>query len=394
MPNYLKPILLDTLKIANISTEGPTKTATGGMAADTLLKYGKKFSVEMQDALGHARTLQELYGADFSSNKQILAITDRFPGEKTLVGTTFVIDQATGVKQPIKICIPIFNCDGIFNLTQDAEGDVSTFDLNGQVVSFKKDSSGPVVNGKYTAGTDNFFYFMATADGMDAIKDQGYRAVWEDDTTYYDEDTEKMKVKSSTGGVTQYYASLEAMMAKFGVVTVMDVEIYPTIRFKESVKKGSLITYKGKDSAGNAKEIQVIAKADHSIGDWDAVGTFLFYKQQDRAAGVYFNDGKFVKWENIVNEKLAKDYGYNVIDEDTKEIIPSITDTITANLFSGCETILQVVIPKEITGIGSNAFANSSIKSIIYKGTEKEWKEVECKEGWNSGITATVEFEG
>lgn len=394
MPNYLKPILLDTLKIANISTEGPTKTATGGMAADTLLKYGKKFSVEMQDALGHASTLQELYGANLSSNKQILAITDRFPGEKTLVGTTFVIDQATGTKQPIKICIPIFNCDGIFNLTQDAEGDVSTFDLNGQVVSFEKDSSGTVVNGKYTTGTDNSFYFMTTVDGMDAIKNQGYHAVWNDDTTYYDSTTKKMKVKSSTGSVTQYYASLEAMMAKFGVVTVMNVEIYPAIRFKESVKQGSLITYKGQDSAGNAKEIKIIAEADYSAGDWDAVGTFLLYKQQDRAAGVYFNDGAFVKWENVVNEGLAETYGYNVIDEATGTIIPPITNTITANLFSGCEAIVQVVIPKEITGIGSNAFANSSIKSIIYKGTGEEWNGVECREGWNSGITATVEFEG
>lgn len=182
-------------------------------------------------------------------------------------------------------------------------------------------------------------------------------------------------------------------MAKFGVVTVMDVEIYPAIRFKESVKKGSLITYKTQDSAGNAKEIKIIAEADYSAGDWDAVGTFLFYKQQDRAAGVYFNDGKFIKWQNIVNEESAEAYGYNVIDETTGTIIPSITNTITANLFSGCKTILQAVIPKEITGIGSNAFANSSIQSIIYKGTKEEWEKVECKEGWNSGITVTVEFE-
>ena len=32
---------LKTLKIANINTEGPTKTATGGQNADVLLKYGK-----------------------------------------------------------------------------------------------------------------------------------------------------------------------------------------------------------------------------------------------------------------------------------------------------------------------------------------------------------------
>ena len=95
-----QPIHLDTLKISSISTEGPTKTATGGMAADTLLKYGKKFTIEMQDAMGRYETLSKLYGANLSTNKQILAITDRFPGEKTLVGTTFVVDQKTGAKQP------------------------------------------------------------------------------------------------------------------------------------------------------------------------------------------------------------------------------------------------------------------------------------------------------
>ena len=137
-------IYLDTLKISNITSEGPSKTATGGMAADTLLKYGKKFNIEMQDAMGRYEVLEQLYGAKAGANGQVLAITDRFPGEKTIVGTTFVIDQATGAKQPLKVIIPIYTCDGIFNLTQDAEGDVTTFDMNGQILRFESDAVGTV----------------------------------------------------------------------------------------------------------------------------------------------------------------------------------------------------------------------------------------------------------
>jgi hypothetical protein len=246
MADAKKPIHLDTLKISSISTEGPTKTATGGMAADTLLKYGKKFTIEMQDAMGRYETLSQLYGANLSDNKQILAITDRFPGEKTLVGTTFVVDQKTGAKQPLRICIPIFNCDGIFNLTQDAEGDVTTFDLNGQVARFESDSDGEVdKDGKYSVGTDNVFYFFATVKGMESIMENGYRETWEDDSA------DSFKVGTTNA------ASLEAMLAKFGVVTVMDVDIYDAVRFDDPTKTGK----------------------NYRLGEWDAKSTFEPYKQ-------------------------------------------------------------------------------------------------------------------
>jgi hypothetical protein len=194
----------------------------------------------MQDAMGRYETLSQLYGANLSTNKQILAITDRFPGEKTLVGTTFVVDQKTGAKQPLRICIPIFNCDGIFNLTQDAEGDVTTFDLNGQVARFESDVDGAVdASGKYEVGTDNVFYFFATTKGMDAIMSKGYRETWNESAT-----SEDFKVGDNA-------ASLEAMLAKFGVVTVMDVDIYDAVRF-ETVEADSL----------------------YRIGEWDAKSTF------------------------------------------------------------------------------------------------------------------------
>lgn len=193
---------LDTLKIANINQEGPTKTITGGQNADTLLKYGKTLTMEMQEALGKYDVLEAIYGVNYSPNHQIATVTDRFPRELTLVGTTFVVDQKTGAKQPIKIVIPRFLGDGIFNLTQDAEGDATVFDLNGNVLRFEGGGAGVeeqvTIEGfpedvlpdgaslssddhhgvLYGRGADNEFYFICTEEAYEDIKGNGYREAY------------------------------------------------------------------------------------------------------------------------------------------------------------------------------------------------------------------------
>lgn len=191
---------LRTLKIANINTEGPTKTATGGQNADVLLKYGKTFTIEMQDALGKYDVLEHVYGATSNAAKynsgatqyeaaNVIAITDRFPGELTLVGKTFVIDKETGAKQPIYIVIPFYLGDGIFNLTQDAEGDISVFDLNGNILRFSNasisntvDVEGAKYGAMYGKGADNQYYFFATEEAMGALLSntpKSYEELWE-----------------------------------------------------------------------------------------------------------------------------------------------------------------------------------------------------------------------
>lgn len=172
---------LRSLKISNINTEGPTKTAIGGQNADKLLKYGKTFTIEMQDALGHYDVLKHIYGANTNATGSIVAITDRFPAELTIVGTTFVVDQATGAKQPLKIIIPLFLGDGIFNLTQEAEGDVSVFDMNGDILRFEGGTALlPEDSNLYTAGADNQYYFFATDEAWNSLKDgTDYKSLWE-----------------------------------------------------------------------------------------------------------------------------------------------------------------------------------------------------------------------
>ena len=126
-------LYLDTLKIANLTMEGPTKTITGGQYSNPLIKYGKTMTMEAQDALGRAEVLERFFGCDVDSESGVISVTDKFPGAFAIEGDTFFIDQKTGEKVPVYIFIPQFLPDGIFNLTQDAEGDATVFDLNGTV---------------------------------------------------------------------------------------------------------------------------------------------------------------------------------------------------------------------------------------------------------------------
>lgn len=142
---------LDTLKIANVTVEGPTKTVTGGQYSNPLIKFGKTARLEMQDALGNSSALDALCGTitEYSSTKASykeaiadtsdetkrisLNIGNNFVGEKCIIGDSFFIDQKSGEKVPVKIIFYNFLPDSLFNLTQDAEGDATVFDMNGDL---------------------------------------------------------------------------------------------------------------------------------------------------------------------------------------------------------------------------------------------------------------------
>ena len=168
--NYIK---LDTLKIANINQDGPTKTITGGQTGSALLKYGKTATIEIQDALGRADALELLGGATVETfeketgsgesqtntgiaegSLKVIHFGDQFGGPKPILGESFFVDQKTG--KQIKVYILIYEMlpDSIFNLTQDAEGDATVFDMNGSLNS--KEICVGLTEGKNT--TMNVFY--------------------------------------------------------------------------------------------------------------------------------------------------------------------------------------------------------------------------------------------
>ena len=163
--DYVK---LDTLKIANINQEGPTKTITGGQTGSALLKYGKTATIEIQDALGRAEALELLGGATIETftadkaagiaegNTKVIHFGDQFGGPKPILGESFFIDQQSGKQVKVYILIYEMLPDSIFNLTQDAEGDATVFDMNGSL-----NSKEICIGTDGTAGTDttmNVFY--------------------------------------------------------------------------------------------------------------------------------------------------------------------------------------------------------------------------------------------
>ena len=160
---------LDTLKIANVTEEGPNKTVTGGRYSNPLIKFGKSARLEMQDALGRAAAIDALCGGIMETED--LAVTglhfgEDFVGPKMIIGDSFFIDRKTGQQVKVKIIFYQFLPDSIFNLTQDAEGDATVFDMNGdllttEIVVGDKDTK-PLVHGVFYSiipETEDIKYF-------------------------------------------------------------------------------------------------------------------------------------------------------------------------------------------------------------------------------------------
>lgn len=154
---------LDTLKVANVPMEGPSKTITGGQYSNPLLKFGKSARLEMQDALGNIKAIDALGGgiaewtgdaaaSAASSTYVALHFGEDFNGPKTIVGDSFFLDSK-GNQVKVKIIFYQFLPDSIFNLTQDAEGDATVFDMNGDlmttVISIPDKTGTPISHGLF-----------------------------------------------------------------------------------------------------------------------------------------------------------------------------------------------------------------------------------------------------
>ena len=132
---------LDTLKIANVSQDGPDKTVTGGQYSNPLIKFGKTARLEMQDALGNNEALDALCGTVSEYREKTLQtrialhVGEQFAGPKCIIGDSFFIEQKSGAQVPVKIIFYQFLPDSLFNLTQDSEGDATVFDMNGDLMT-------------------------------------------------------------------------------------------------------------------------------------------------------------------------------------------------------------------------------------------------------------------
>ena len=165
---------LDTLKVANLSVEGPSKTVTGGQYSNPLIKFGKSARLEMQDALGNAKAIEALCGGivEYSkgsrdnSDNSIAALHygEDFTGPKTIIGKSFFIDQKSGAQVPVKIIFYQFLPDSLFNLTQDAEGDATVFDMNGDLLTTVMKIPGKLNGETGTTVDHGIFYSILPGD--------------------------------------------------------------------------------------------------------------------------------------------------------------------------------------------------------------------------------------
>ena len=127
---------LDSLTVANITQEGPTKTIKGGMYAETLLRYGKTMRLEMENAIATADAIEHLGGGQWEGETE-LRVTDKFAKKMRIEGRTFVIKPETGEKVWINIIFPRFVPDSVFDVSLEAEGDFGTFSINGDLAPDK-----------------------------------------------------------------------------------------------------------------------------------------------------------------------------------------------------------------------------------------------------------------
>ena len=128
---------IDTLKMSDLNMEGPNKTISGGQYNNPLIKWGKTATLEMSNALGDKSIFKWFYGADIvangSGNVTNIGIGSKFSGPFAIQGETFLINARTGEEITIYIFIPWFLPNSVFNITQEAEGDATVFDISGTV---------------------------------------------------------------------------------------------------------------------------------------------------------------------------------------------------------------------------------------------------------------------
>lgn len=134
-------VMLDTLKVSNITAEGPSLTITGGKNDDVLVKRGKKYRMEIQDALGTFKALETFGMGKFDTSSKEFKVTSEFAGELTIVGEGYLINQAEGTEEIVEFIVPRFIPDSIVNINLSSSGDASVFDLNGDILAIKDGSS-------------------------------------------------------------------------------------------------------------------------------------------------------------------------------------------------------------------------------------------------------------
>ena len=76
----------------------------------------------------------------------------------------------------------------------------------------------------------------------------------------------------------------------------------------------------------------------------------------------------------------------------TSITIPDSVTSIGSHAFYGCSSLTSITIPDGVTSIGSYAFYDcNSLKTVFYKGTAEQWKEISIRNG-NTNLTNAARY--
>lgn len=215
---------LDTLKVANVTQEGPAKTVTGGQYSNPLIKFGKSARLEMQDALGNAGAIEALCGGIREWNNDTLVglhFGEDFVGPKMIVGDSFFIDRKSGQQIPVIIVFYQFLPDSIFNLTQDAEGDATVFDMNGDLLT----SVIKVAIGNDNEATHGVFYSIVDPAKLDATIQPIVRKFYSEDDVKKNAELLNAGDKIEVAGVEKTIKSISETVVGGKLTYTIDYEV-------------------------------------------------------------------------------------------------------------------------------------------------------------------------
>ena len=139
LEEYTKELEIDSLRISNITQEGPRKESRGGMNAKPLVRYGKTMRLEMEDVIMKAKSFEAFMGAELVMDSGVptdlerILVKEVFSKPCKIEGTTYVIDKDTGEREYVDITIFKFLPDSIFELTMESEGDVGVMNIAGEI---------------------------------------------------------------------------------------------------------------------------------------------------------------------------------------------------------------------------------------------------------------------
>ncbi len=72
--------------------------------------------------------------------------------------------------------------------------------------------------------------------------------------------------------------------------------------------------------------------------------------------------------------------------------IPSSVTNIYEYAFCFCTSLTSIVIPSSVTSIGKDAFANSSLDNVYYKGTIEDWCNIQFSDLYSSPMSSALNF--